>query len=219
MDQKHTERRLIRGAVVMMAISILLVALALTKAPSLLIRILVLCGAAVPFLIAVFLIYLVLLANRYRKGEHNFFLYDHRQRKNRPVEELTFAHVSDCLARYMSLFRRGKQLYLASLFDPDGGAPEAFKPLFCYQLLGMLTTSTSDAQWQAFLLCGKELADAFSTYLIQAEEEELARKIQYYVAEFDGENVDEFREYILSKGDYLADRMLEYTQKHIHDFD
>ena len=219
MESKDMERKWMRTSAVMLAIAIILGALAFSKAKTLGGKILLLCIAAIPFLIALLFIYSTVIAHRYRKGEHNFFLYDPRLRKNRPVEDLTFEHVSTCLTRYMALFRRGRQLYLASLFDEDGGAPESFKPLFCYQLLGMLTASPSDEQWKAFLLCGKELADAFSTYLTQADEEELARKVQNYIADFDGENIDPFREYILSKSDYLADRMLEYTRNHIHDFD
>lgn len=218
MDQKNTERRLIRIAVLLFAVSIILVAIALTKISSLFVKILLIVLAAIPVLIGAFLIYIILLAKSYQKGEHNFFLYDRKIRKNRPIEELTFAHVSNCVARYMTLFKSGKQLYLATLFE-EGGAPEAFKPLFCYQLLGMLTSNPNDAQWRAFLLCGKELADAFSTYLNQADEEELARMVQYYIAEFDGQNVSPFRDYLSQKKDYLADRMLEYACTHIREFD
>ena len=212
MDQKNTERGLIRIAVVLFAISIILIALAITKISSLIAKIFLIILAIAPFLIGALLIYIIILARRYQKGEHNFFLYD-------TLEELTFAHVSNCVARYMTLFKNGKQLYLATLFEEEGGAPEVFKPLFCYQLLGMLTTNPNDEQWRAFLLCGKELADAFSTYLNQAEEEELARMVQYYIAEFDGQNVSPFRDYLCQKKDYLADRMLEYTRAHIREFD
>ncbi|MBQ8432128.1 MAG: hypothetical protein IJX28_04515 [Clostridia bacterium] len=219
MNQEQNERRLIRGAVVLLAITLILVCVALVRPLATPAKVLLLIGAALPFLLALFLLYLVLLGRRYRKGDHNFFLYDHKRRGNRPPEELTFAHASDCLMRYMALFRRGKQLYLSTLFDENGGAPEAFKPLFCYQLLGMLTAYDSDAPWHAFLSCGKELADALTLYLTQAGEEALARNVQIYFAEFDGENVTPFRDYITQQSDTLAEGMMRYIREHIHDFD
>ena len=219
MNQVQSERRLVRTAVVLLAVTLILVCIALARPLSILGKVLLLVGAALPFLAALFLFYLVILGRRYRHGEHNFFLYDPKTKKNRPVEELTFAHASDCLMRYMALFRKGKQLYLSSLFDEDGGAPEAFKPLFCYQLLGMLTAYDSDAPWHAFLSCGKELADALAVHLTRAHEEELARQIQCYFSSFDGEDVKPFRQYIPARSDALAESMLSYIRTHIHDFD
>ena len=60
------------------------------------------------------------------------------------------------------LFRQGKELYLSSLFDENGGAPEVFKPLFCYQTLGMMSVCEEDFRWKNFVSGGKEMADAFS---------------------------------------------------------
>ena len=145
--------------------------------------------------------------------------HDRKQRKNISPEELTAERISECLLRYMILFRQGKQLYLSALFDESGGAPEVFKPLFCYQLLGMLSSNAEDAQLRAFLSCGKELADAFSTYLGQAGEIALGRDLQTHIAAFDGTDIAPFRNYLQEKSDYLAERMLTYTKEHIHDFD
>lgn len=219
MDRRDVERKMIRMAVVLIAISIVAACFALVKIPESFVRIIVLGLAAFPLAIALFLIYIVILGHAAGHQKRNFFLYDQQRRGNIPTEELTVERISNCLLRYMALFRQGKQLYLSALFDEAGGAPEVFKPLFCYQLLGMLSGNAEDAQLRAFLGCGKELADAFSTYLTVAGETALGRDLQAYIAAFDGNDVTPFRNYLREKGDYLAERMLSYTKEHIHDFD
>ena len=218
MDQKHSERILLRVATVLIGISVILVALAFTRLSGLPSRVLTVTIAALIFLLGGFLIYLVILSRRAQKGDHNYFLYDRALKKNMSPEQLTSAHVSLRTMHYMSLFRRGKQLYISSLFDENGGAPEVFKPLFCYQLLEMMSVCTEKAQWQAFLDGGKELADVFSTYLLMAGEDELCRDVQYYMASAK-EDVEPFRSYLESKSEYLSQRMLEYTKQHLHEFD
>ena len=216
MDQKRSERMMLRAIAVLVAITVILVAGAFAWTNALWGRVLLLCCAAIPFLLALLCVYLIFLAHSQR--ECNYFLYDRKRRGNMPPEELTVDHVSDRVVQYMLLFRHGKELYLSSLFDEDGGAPEVFKPLFCYQLLGMMSVCEEDSRWQGFLDGGKELADAFSTYLAQADEEELGRRVQYYIDQSEGA-VGEFRAYLREQSEYLAERMLEYTRRHIREFD
>lgn len=219
MDKNRVERNMLRLAVILAAVALILVCFALIQEVGLFWRVVLLVCAAIVLAPAGFLIYLLILGRRVMKGEHNFFLYDTKKRANIPIEELTSDIVSGRVVRYMALFQTRKRLYLSSLFDEEGGAPEIFKPLFCYQLLGMLSVTEGDEQLGAFLSCGKELADAFSTYLAEAEEEELSREIQRHIAQYDGKNVSEFRTYLSQKSEYLAERMLAYTKKHIREFD
>lgn len=218
MDRKHSERIFLRVATVLFGISLILVAVAFTKISALELRILLIALAALPFVFAAFLVYIVILSHRAQKGGHNYFLYDRSIKGNMPLEKLTSAHVSERIMHYMALFRRGKQLYISSLFDEKGGAPEVFKPLFCYQLLGMMSVCREPEQWRAFLDGGKELADVFSTYLLKENEDELCREVQHFMAETQ-EDTEPFRAYLESKSEYLAQRMLEYTKKHLHEFD
>lgn len=219
MNRKDAERNLIHKAVVLLAVAVIVACFAIVKLPFSIAKLLVLCLAAIPFAIALFLIYVVILGHVAGLQKRNFFLYDRKKRKNVSPEDLTAEHVSECLLRYMALFRQGKQLYLGSLFDETSRAPEVFKPLFCYQLLGMLSSNADDRQLLAFLACGKELADVLSTYLAQAGEAALGREVQALIASFDGVNVTPFRNYLQEKSDYLAERMLTYTKEHIHEFD
>ena len=219
MNRKDVERRIIRIAVVLLAVAVVIACFAIVRLPFSLARLLLMSLAAIPFAISLFLVYIVVLGHLAGLQKRNFFLYDRKHHKNISPDDLTVERVSECLLRYMVLFRQGKQLYLSALFDESGGAPEVFKPLFCYQLLTMLSGNAEDAQLRAFLSCGKELADAFSTYLGQAGELTLGRELQNHIASFDGTDVAPFRNYLHEKSDYLAGRMLSYTKEHIHDFD
>ena len=219
MNRKDAERNLLRIATVLLAVAVIVACFAIVKIPFQLVKIFVLCLAAIPFAFAVFLLYVVILGHVAGLQKRNFFLYDRKQRKNISPEELTVEHVSECLLRYMILFRQGKHLYLGSLFDETSRAPEVFKPLFCYQLLGMLSDSADDTQLLSFLACGKDLADAFSTYLSQAGEAGVGREVQNHIVSFDGTDVTPFRNYLREKSDYFAERMLSYTKEHIHHFD
>ncbi len=219
MDQNRSERLLLRAAAILFGLSALLVAVAFTQFERIISKILMTVCAAIPFLIGLFLVYLVILSRRASKQRFNYFLYDRKLRGNMPAEQLTASHVSDCLMRYMTLFRQGKRLYINQLFEESSGVPNAFKPLFCYQILGMMSASTQQSQWDAFLEGGKEMADVFSTYLAQAGEDELSRDIQFYMATSDAEASDAFRQYLQSRQEYLSERMLAYTKEHIREFD
>lgn len=217
MDQKQSDRMMLRAVAVLVALTVILVVGAFKWTDAIWGRIVLLCCAAFPLLVALLCIYLMILAHS--KREYNYFLYDKKRKGNMPQEELTVDHVSDCLVRYMMLFRQGKELYLSSLFDENGGAPEVFKPLFCYQTLGMMSVCEEDFRWKNFVSGGKEMADAFSSYLSAAGDEELGRRIQYYIATSDHGSMAEFRDYLREKSDYLAERMLAYTREHIREFD
>ncbi len=218
MEQNRTARFFVRLAAILLALALLSVCFAIVKVQSIIGKILLFVAAALAVLLSAFLILLVILAKRAQKHRHNFFLYDRKMRGNMPTEELTVEHISNRLMSYMGLFRHHKQLYISTLFDESGGAPESFKPLFCYQLLGMLSVGAED-QLCAFLEGGKELADIFSNYLTQAGEDELSRDVQSFIASYDGKTAASFGTYLRLKSDYLAERMLSYTKEHIHDFD
>ncbi len=217
MDQHHSERYLLRFAAVLIAVSILLLAVANAKISSPIHRMVLTVTAAIPFLFGIFFIYLVILSKRASKREHNYFLYDRTIKGNISPSQLTATQVADRTVSYMALFRKGRQLYIRALFESDGGAPEAFKPLFCYQLLKIMSTCKEPKQWSAFLEGGKELADIFSAYLTQ-EDEDLNRHVQFYMAQ-EHCNAEDFRAYLESQNTYLSDRMLTYTKEHLHEFD
>ncbi|MBR2721316.1 MAG: hypothetical protein IKB75_00885 [Clostridia bacterium] len=218
MERGRPVRLFLRIITVLVGIALILSAYAITHAATALARILLFVLAGTALLIAAFFLYLLILAFVIRKKGRNYFLYDRKRGGNMAPEDLTSAHVSERILRYMALFRQGRQLYITSLFDEEGGAPEVFKPLFCYQLLCMMATCHERAQWNAFLDGGKELADVFSTYLLQANEEELSREVQYHMAHAEGDSRP-FQLYLQSKKDYLLCRMLEYTKQHLHEFE
>ncbi len=219
MNQRHPMRTLLRTAAVLAAIALIGVCFAFARVSALSVRLMLLTLSAVPAAISGFLVYVAITASRLKKGGRNFFLYDRKQRRSITPDQLTPERISQRLLAYMALFRKHDRLYIPSLFDANGGAPEFFKPLFCYQLLGMLSSGADNDALCAFLEGGKELADVFTDYLTRAGEDELCREVQSYIARFDGKDAMGFGEYLKNKGDYLAERMLVYTRLHIHDFD
>ena len=219
MEQRDMERRLLRTAFLLLLLSGLLVALSLARVESLGLRIALWVFAALPLLFSLGLFRMVWLANVTRREGRNFFLYDPRLRGNRDPSELELDEVMDRTFRYMSTFRQGRQFYLARLFDEEGGAPEVFKPLFCYQLFQLLILCDAQERWDAFLSCGKELADTFDAYLAKEEEDELCRRLQVAVACYPEEGSAAFRAYLLPLREHFNEKIMSYVQRHLHEFE
>lgn len=217
-EQKQMEARLLRTAILLLLLAGSLIALALTRASETAWRIPLLALAALPALTSFGLFHIVGTAGRARREHRNFFLYDPRTRTNRPLEALNAEEVMDRTLRYMSTFRMGRQFYISRLFDAEGGAPEVFKPLFCYQLLMLLILCDEPERWDAFLSCGKELADAFDCYLAKEEEDTLCQRLQVAVACFPTEGASAFREYLMPRREELTGKIMSYVQRHIQKF-
>ena len=210
--------RVLRTAVLLLLLAGLLVLLALLKVSNTVLRIGLLVLAAIPLIGSLLCFYVLWLANSAKQTQRNFFLYDPKRKCNRSVEELDADEVMGRTLQYMSMFRRGRQLYIASLFDEAGGAPEVFKPLFCYQLFALLILCDERERWDAFLACGKELADTFDRYLTEQEDEELCRRLQTAVACYPEEGFEAFREYLLPKRALFSERIMNYVRQHIREF-
>ena len=218
-EQQRMERRLLRTACLLLLLAGALVALALVRISSVGWRTVVLILAALPALSALVLFRIVFLARRTRQERRNFFLYDPRTRTNRSPEVLEPEEVMDRTLRYMSMFRQGRQFYISRLFDAEGGAPEVFKPLFCYQLLELLILCDEPERWDAFLACGKELADTFDFYLANEDEDDLCRRLQVAVACFPTEGAAAFRETLMPQRERLESKLMSYVQRHIRQFE
>jgi len=217
MNKTNVTRRLMRMIAVLVAASVVAFCYAIKKIHAVFAQGMVIFGSIILFAAACFLI--VVLITGLRAQKRNFFLYDPRKHQEITPDELTAEHIAERLMAYMAMFRHGQQLYLSELFDDDSEAPEVIKPLFCYQILNMLSTSPEDAPLGAFLSCGKELGDAFSTYLSLAEDAPMGREIQTLISRFDGSSTAELRSFLHQKKTYLYTRMLEYTKQHIREFD
>ena len=122
-QQYRMERRLLRSAFVLFLLTAVLVLLALFRVDARGLRITLLILSVLPFAVGLWLLFLIRVSHVAAREKRNFFLYDPRRRANRELSELSSEEVLERGFRYMSMFRRGRQFYIASLFDEEGVPP------------------------------------------------------------------------------------------------
>ena len=167
-------------------------------------------------------LFLMIIANvgaSEAKNRHNFFLYNRKKKADMAIGELTVPEIRNRLAAFMASFKHRGKLYVGDLFDERQRIPEPFKILFCYELLCEMGDENG-ADPATFLSFGNECGEIFYRYLAENGDHELGLKIKTYILEFgEGkENVDEFKGFILSKKQYLEEKMLQFTVENIQKF-
>ena len=215
------EAKIVRIACVMMGISVIFVCLGVAKAEAVSSKIALFCAAGLLF----FLGALFALAAGYsvyaRNHKHNFFLYDKKMRKDIPVSELTFEIIRKKVVDYMSLFKRGKKLYVGELFSDNSPLNnEAMKPLFCYELLYQLAETKDAFAIKMFLGYGDECSRIFSKYLYENGDYELSSKIVYFFTQSKTSPSAEkdFADYVSSHKAHIEKQVVEYTKNNIDRF-
>ena len=150
----------------------------------------------------------------------NFFLYDHRQKKDIAVKDLTLDRVRTKLREFMSVFKHKGKLYVGELFDDNPHIPEHFKPLFCYEILCELASGDGGVDANAFLGFGRECADIFSKYLRENRDYELATALNGFFCDYSPENnnSESFRQYLKTQKEHIEEKMLSYTVENIEKF-
>ncbi len=156
---------------------------------------------------------------RAEKNRHNFFLYDRKNRSDIPISSLTVAAIREKLLEFMSIFKRRGKLYIGDLFSENLNIPEHFKTLFCYEILYELAAEDGHMDASAFLGFGGECADIFAKYLRENDDHELAAKLRCFILDYPKENnAESFKEYMKTKKEHIAEKMLKYTVKNIEKF-
>lgn len=157
-----------------------------------------------------------------RIQDPNFFLYNKDQRRNIPVEQLTFDIVNDRMNFYLSLIADSD----AELWDgavlakSDGsfGREEVYRPLVAYKMLYDLTESEDDFAWDRIILAEVTTIRLLTRALKQAGDNDLAQAI---VDLYKGENVEEgenLRDFLTGNRKYLRGRMLRYVKQKLDYF-
>ncbi len=156
---------------------------------------------------------------RAEKNRHNFFLYDRRKKSDIPLSSLNLKLVREKLLEFMSIFKRRGKLYVGDLFDDNPSIPEHFKPLFCYEILYELAADDGMDAF-AFLGFGGECADIFTKYLRENGDFELATSLRSFISDFSDENnnSESFKEYMRTKKEHIAEKMVGYAVKNIEKF-
>lgn len=212
--------RIVRFASVIMAISIIGICFAVARVESIVSKVMIIAVSAFAFLIgAVFMISMAYL--KYREThKHNLFLYDKTTKKDISVQELNFVKIRQGIVEYMAIFRQGKKLYVADLFEDTPFSLEKMKPLICYELLYELLIQNDLQSYSNFLRFGGECSKVFGRYLGEAGDGIFASEIATFFIEFsnDPDTAKKFADFIILKKDDIENKIVSYAKNNINDF-
>ena len=208
-------------AIVILVIGVLLSCFAFVKVDGPILKfILISLGSALTFL-GILLLFAIGSAKKFASRKHNYFLYDKKTRKEIELDALTFSLIREKVQKYMSLFKRGKKLYVGDLFNNDIKVPHAIRTLFCYELLYEISEGGFGVQKaNRFLSFGQECAGVFYAYLTAAGEIQLAEKLRiYFNGHLSGEDTSEkLHRFLDANKSYLEAAIVKYTKDHINEF-
>ena len=218
-ELEKVSRRVSNFGAILIAAAIIGFCFAIAKVDDLTFKIIIAVVAVIVGIVGAFIMIVVAVASKDFRSQNNFFLYNKKTKTNSDVSELTVAEVRGRITSLMASYKHRGKLYIGDLFDERMRIPEHFKPLFCYELLCELSDENS-ADAEAFLSFGNECAEVFTKYLSQSGDYELAMKIRGFILDFAGgkKNVEEFKEYVTSKRDFIESRMLQYATSNIKKF-
>lgn len=171
---------------------------------------LVMCGLA---------LYYVYLS---RSSDPNFFLYDKDQRKNIPVEQLTFDIVNERMSFYLSLISDSDdELWQgAVLAKSDGsfGREEVYRPLVAYKMLYDLTASEDEFVWDRITFAETSTIRLLTRAIKQAGDADMAQAIAELYKGEDLEEGENLRDFLVGNQKYLRARMLRYVKQKLDYF-
>ena len=151
-------------------------------------------------------------------SDPNYFLYDHKSRRNLAVQKLTFQMINSRMNRFLSGYAasEGKLWNERVLDNPYLEMPEEFKPLVAYKLLFGLADKDAEAGWKclenasdetlSFILAGLRLNG--DDQLANCLDELLARPIDMVRA----------RDYLVRNKRYLQGKMTKYVIDNVDKF-
>ena len=204
------------GVLLVAAIALLVVSLAVVE--TLATRIVMMIAAALSFILAALLGYLILLAN---DTEPNYFLYNSQQKRNIPVQKLTFETVNVRMNRCLSGYAKseGKLWTDRILEDPSFEIDEAFKPLVAYKLLYDLAAHDAENGWKCFEYASYETVDFLCNALEANNDNEMADALRQMKSGLNVKcDIKYVRDYLVSNKAYLKDRMFRYVRDNINLF-
>lgn len=155
------------------------------------------------------------------ENEPNFFLYDQTQRKNIPVEQLTFSALNDRMDFYLSLISDSdEELWQGGVLaksDGSFGREDVYRPLVAYKMLYDLTDRDDDVQWGLLEFAEVTTIRLLTRALKQGGDADMAQAIvELYKGE--GEEGENLRDFLKGNQKYLRGRMLRYVKQHLDYF-
>lgn len=204
------------GVLLIAAVAILVVSIAVVETAAT--RIVMIITAVLAFIMAALLVYLILLAN---DTEPNYFLYNSQQKRNIPVQKLTFETVNIRMNRCLSGYAKseGKLWTDHILEDPSLEMDEAFKPLVAYKLLYDLAAHDAENGWKCFEYASYETVDFICAALESNNDNEMADALRQMKSGLNVKcDIKYVRDYLVSNKAYLKDRMFRYVRDNIQSF-
>lgn len=210
--------KLIRVAVVMIAVAIVGVCLAIAKVDSFMLKVVIFALSGVLVLISGLTILIVAMNRRGRK-KRNYMLYNGRFRKDILPEQLDFHRLRARVTSYISLYRKGRRIYLGDMFGDESLGMPAMKLLLCYELLYELADGGLPA-CTVFLNNGDGCKRLFTTCLMENGDTEMASRIKQFYAMHatDSTQPAMLLEYMVSQKKVIEQKMLKYAMDNIDSF-
>ena len=149
--------------------------------------------------------------------EPNYFLYDPKIRKNRPVEELTFAHVNERMSAFLSRQSASEAQFWSDFYLETQcrfGRGGIFRPLVAYKLLYDLADEDSEAGWRLFLNARNETVSFLCASLAKSGDTEMAKVLQYLKVTYP-RDAQKVRNYLVGNRSYLQSRMVKFVAHYI----
>ncbi len=206
--------RLVRIGSVMVALAIIGICFAIARVEDIIIKIAIIAFSGMLIFIGGLFIASVVYLKHHETHKKNYILYDKKTKSDISLEQVNFELVRGKLLDYMSVFRRGKQLYVGELFIDTPWTIEGMKTLVCYELLYELATKKDIVGCKNFLGYGAECSGIFSKYLIENKDFDLSANVAKYFTEY-AQNKDaakEFCEYIDTQKVHIEKRVVEFVK-------
>ncbi len=213
-DRLTPTEKMIRIGAVMVALAIVGVCFAIARVEDVVIKITIISMSGILIFIGGLFVASAVYLRHHETHKKNYILYDRKLKGDIPLERVDFELVRGKVLDYMSVFRRGKQLYVGELFVDTPWTVEGMKTLVCYELLYELASKTDIAGCKTFLGYGSECSGIFSKYLMENRDFDLSANVAKYFAEYE-HNKDvakEFCEYIDTQRTHIEKRVVEYVK-------
>ena len=156
-------------------------------------------------------------------NDPNFFLYDSKEKKNIPVEELTFEKVNNRMGYYMSLISTSQeQPWQKNILGQENdrfGPNDVYKPLVAYKMLCDLCELDRPETWSLFNQASPEVMTGVIDALRLGGESEMCKTLRFFYENAESnEDVERVRDFVMGNANYLHTRMMRYITKNIEWF-
>ena len=203
---------------VLLAAAVALMVVSFVVVENIFTRIVMIIAAVLSFIMAALLGYLILLAN---DTEPNYFLYNSQQKRNIPVQKLTFETVNVRMNRCLSGYAKSEgKLWTDRILEaPTLEMDDAFKPLVAYKLLYDLAAHDAENGWKCFEYASYETVDFICSALETNNDIEMADTLRQMKSGLNVKcDIKYVRDYVVSNRAYLKDRMFRYVRDNIQSF-